>query len=301
MAHDQDRGVVGRHPDGRRHTRQRFVGFRALVGHSDHREAPFSCRSVSVVARAHREKGPADRIAWTAGPVRATLRSGTLRIRGMPHHEPLRVDNATGEAVLRHALEGKTAQPHPHPALIALCLHDEDRAFVECWCIRLGRAAPDPGMRAVAALGISYLACRFRKVDSEAAELVADARSRPDVAGALARSSRTRYGVSNDASGSDHRSCIGRRTRVTRARGRASVSPCVSGRAPVRVSDARASSTAGVADTSARRLGSSAKARVRPDILDCMCLVFGPGGTVAFHAGRGILADDGAGAACLAV
>ena len=63
----------------------------------------------------------------------------------------------------------------------------------------------------------------------------------------------------------------------------------------------RRSSTAGVADTSARRLGSSAKARVRPDILDCMCLVFGPGGTVAFHAGRGILADDGAGAACLAV
>jgi hypothetical protein len=32
--------------------------------------------------------------------------------------------------------------------------------------------------------------------------------------------------------------------RVTRARGRASVSPCVSGRAPVRVSDARASSRA---------------------------------------------------------
>ena len=74
----------------------------------------------------------------------------------------------------------------PAPALIALCLHDEDRACVECWCIRLGRAAPDPGMRVVAALGISYLACRFRKVDSEAAELVADARSRPDVAGALA-------------------------------------------------------------------------------------------------------------------
>jgi hypothetical protein len=90
----------------------------------------------------------------------------------MPHYEPLRVDHVTGEAVLRQALEGKTAQPHPHSALIALCLHDEDRAFVEGWCIRLGRAAPDPGMRAVAALGISYLACRFRKVDPEAAELV---------------------------------------------------------------------------------------------------------------------------------
>jgi hypothetical protein len=90
----------------------------------------------------------------------------------MPHHEPLRVDHATGEAVLRRALAGQTAQPHPHSALIALCLHDEDRVFVEGWCIRLGRAAPDPGMRAVAALGISYLACRFRTVGAEAAEFV---------------------------------------------------------------------------------------------------------------------------------
>jgi hypothetical protein len=90
----------------------------------------------------------------------------------MPHREPLRVDHATGEAVLRQALEGNTARPHPHSTLIALCLHDEDRAFVEGWCIRLGRAAPDAGMRAVAALGISYLARRFRTVGPEAAELV---------------------------------------------------------------------------------------------------------------------------------
>jgi hypothetical protein len=90
----------------------------------------------------------------------------------MPHREPLRVDHATGEAVLREALEGKIARPHPRSVLIALCLHDDDRAFVEGWCVRLGRAAPDPGMRAVAALGISYLACRFRTVGSEAAELV---------------------------------------------------------------------------------------------------------------------------------
>jgi hypothetical protein len=90
----------------------------------------------------------------------------------MPHHQPLRVDHATGEAILRQALEGRTARPHPHSVLIALSLHDEDRAFVEGWCIRLGRAAPDSGMRAVAALGISYLARRFGTVGPEAAELV---------------------------------------------------------------------------------------------------------------------------------
>jgi hypothetical protein len=106
-------------------------------------------------------------VAWNA-----TVNFETLPAPGMPHREPLRVDHETAEAVLRQALEGKTARPHPHSALIALCLHDDDRAFAEGWCIRLGRAAPDPGMRMVAALGISYLACRFRTVGTEAAGLV---------------------------------------------------------------------------------------------------------------------------------
>jgi hypothetical protein len=86
--------------------------------------------------------------------------------------EPLRVDHATGEAVLRRALEGKRATPHPHSTVIALSLHDDDPAFVEGWCVRLGRKAPDAGMRAVAALGISHLARRFGTMSPEAAELV---------------------------------------------------------------------------------------------------------------------------------
>jgi hypothetical protein len=90
----------------------------------------------------------------------------------MPHDHPLRIDHATGEAVLRRALEGKSARPHPHSALVALSLHDEDREFVEGWCLRLGRTAPDPRMRAVACLGISHLARRFGTVSPEAAELV---------------------------------------------------------------------------------------------------------------------------------
>lgn len=86
--------------------------------------------------------------------------------------EPLRVDHATGDAVLRRAIEGKRARPHPHSTVIALSLHDDDPAFVEGWCVRLGRKAPDAGMRAVAALGISHLARRFGTVSPEAAELV---------------------------------------------------------------------------------------------------------------------------------
>jgi hypothetical protein len=90
----------------------------------------------------------------------------------VPHDEPLRVDHATGNVVLRRALEGKSATPHPHSTLIALSLHDNDPAFVEGWCVRLGRKAPDPEIRAVAALGISHLARRFGTVSPEAAELV---------------------------------------------------------------------------------------------------------------------------------
>jgi hypothetical protein len=86
--------------------------------------------------------------------------------------EPLRADHAIGDAVLRRALEGKRATPHPHSTVIALSLHDDDPAFVEGWCVRLGRRAPDAGMRAVAALGISHLARRFGTVSPEAAELV---------------------------------------------------------------------------------------------------------------------------------
>jgi hypothetical protein len=90
----------------------------------------------------------------------------------MRHDEPLRVDHATGGAILRSALEGESARPHSHSVLVALSLHDEDRAFVENWCLCLGRAAPDPGIRAVAALGISHVARRFRTVSPEAADLV---------------------------------------------------------------------------------------------------------------------------------
>jgi hypothetical protein len=90
----------------------------------------------------------------------------------MRHDGPLRVDHATGGAILRSALKGESARPHPHAVLVALSLHDEDRAFVENWCLCLGRDAPDPGMRAVAALGISHLARRFRTVSPEATDLV---------------------------------------------------------------------------------------------------------------------------------
>jgi hypothetical protein len=96
----------------------------------------------------------------------------------MSRYEPLQVDHATGDAVLGRALEGKPAAPHtratphPHSTLVALALHDDDPAFVEGWCVRLGREAPDAGMRAVAAIGIGYLASRFGTVSPEGGELV---------------------------------------------------------------------------------------------------------------------------------
>ena len=71
---------------------------------------------------------------------------------GVRQDEPLRVDHATGDAILGTALNGVVAVPHPHSVLVALALHDDHQAFVEGWCLRLGYAAPDLGLRAVAAL-----------------------------------------------------------------------------------------------------------------------------------------------------
>jgi hypothetical protein len=59
------------------------------------------------------------------------------------------------------------------------------------------------------------------------------------------------------------RSRSGRRTRVTRARGRASVPSCVSGRAPVRGSDARASSAAGALGVASSALAPTPQAGAR--------------------------------------
>ena len=59
--------------------------------------------------------------------------------------------------------------------LIGLALFDDDREYLERWCIRVGREAPDLWLRGSAALCVgTHIARRFGTVSDEAAQLVRD-------------------------------------------------------------------------------------------------------------------------------
>lgn len=65
--------------------------------------------------------------------------------------------------------------------LIALALEDEDHAFVEAWCVRIGETALDPALRGTSALAAGHLARRFRTVSAEAARMVRALAADPEV------------------------------------------------------------------------------------------------------------------------
>jgi hypothetical protein len=86
--------------------------------------------------------------------------------------------------VLGAAVNGRPADPHPNGVLVGLALYDDDREFVEGWCIRLGKSAPDPELRGLAGLCIGHLLRRFRQVSVDAAALVEALVADPDVVAA---------------------------------------------------------------------------------------------------------------------
>lgn len=90
----------------------------------------------------------------------------------MEYEEPRHLDHGAASVVLEQALEGIVARPHPNSVLVGLALFDEDRAYVEDWCIRLGNTAPDLALRGLASLCVGHLARRFGTVSDEAAAVV---------------------------------------------------------------------------------------------------------------------------------
>ncbi|WP_187406070.1 hypothetical protein [Microbispora triticiradicis] len=90
------------------------------------------------------------------------------------------------EGVLHNAaLEGEAAD-----VLVGLALQDENQAFVEGWCIKLGRQlAPGSPLLGLVGLCVGHLARRFGYVSDEAASLVVDLanRSKADPADVDAR------------------------------------------------------------------------------------------------------------------
>src|SRR5947208_3037334 len=90
----------------------------------------------------------------------------------MRYEEPPHLDHSEASAVLSEALGGSAGGLPPSSVLVGLALNDEDRAFVERWCVRIGHSAPDLALRGVAALCVGHLARRFGEVSGEAADLV---------------------------------------------------------------------------------------------------------------------------------
>ncbi len=99
--------------------------------------------------------------------MRATV--GAVRYERLPQ-----LSHDEAEPLLAAALRGEPTDPDASSVLLGLAFHDDDRGFVEEWCVRLGRGAPDLWLRGSAALGVGYLAYRFDEVGDAAAALVRD-------------------------------------------------------------------------------------------------------------------------------
>jgi hypothetical protein len=100
-----------------------------------------------------------------------------VRYEQPPHLHP---DEA--QPILAGAL-GATDTDEASAVLIGLALFDDDRTFVEEWCVRLGREASDPGLRGSAALAAGHLARRFHALQPETCEMVEEVAADPEVDG----------------------------------------------------------------------------------------------------------------------
>jgi hypothetical protein len=89
------------------------------------------------------------------------------------YEDPPNPDHDEANRVLLAALEGRETDPDANSVLVGLALYEDDLEFVEHWCVRVAREAPDRWLRGLASLCIgSHLARRFRAVSPEAAALV---------------------------------------------------------------------------------------------------------------------------------
>jgi hypothetical protein len=95
------------------------------------------------------------------------------RFFGVVFEQPPHVDHKLASRILRAALAGEVTDPPANEVLVGLAMFDSDRGFVEDWCVRIGRSAPDLWLRGLASLCVaSHLARRFGVVSEEAVSLV---------------------------------------------------------------------------------------------------------------------------------
>jgi hypothetical protein len=101
------------------------------------------------------------------------LPAARLGLRWCPqvrYEEPPHIAHDEADQVLRAALRGETTQPDVNSVLVGLALDDDDRAFVERWCVRIARRRTC-GYEALRHCAL-VVARRFGEVSDEAAALV---------------------------------------------------------------------------------------------------------------------------------
>jgi len=98
------------------------------------------------------------------------------------YEEPPHLEPEKAQAILADAI-GANNTDEASAVLIGLALFDDDRAFVEHWCVRLGQEAIDPGLRGSAALAAGHVARRFRTLEPETREMVEAVATDPEVDG----------------------------------------------------------------------------------------------------------------------
>jgi hypothetical protein len=96
------------------------------------------------------------------------------------YEEPPHLEPEEAQAILAAGI-GETDTDEASAVLIGLALFDDDRAFVEHWCVRLGREARDPRLRGSAALAAGHHARRFQTLEPETWEMVEAVAADPEV------------------------------------------------------------------------------------------------------------------------
>ncbi len=100
----------------------------------------------------------------------------------MRYEEPPLLGHDVAETALAAALRGEGGEPDAGSVLVGLAMFDEDRAFVERWCVRIASEAPDRRLRGLAVLCIgTHLARRFGEVGGDAVAVVRELAADPEM------------------------------------------------------------------------------------------------------------------------
>ncbi|WP_218024948.1 hypothetical protein [Nocardia pseudovaccinii] len=97
-------------------------------------------------------------------------------------HNPAALPHDVVVGVLERALADRAHQPDAADALVGSALNDDDREFVEHWCVQVGmRAVSGSPLLGLAGLCLGHIARRFGQLSDESVALVRSLATRAEV------------------------------------------------------------------------------------------------------------------------